>query len=95
MTKLINIVIVRDATSDIIECKTLTIARYKSWMSIASREHLLVRPSLLHTPQFVINDVIVERIFRAICFLVMFLQFSPQFRFVNIFWGCFGCGSEA
>lgn len=64
-------------------------------MTVTSGHDLLVRPSLLHAPQFIINYVIVERVLCTIRLLVLLLQFRSQLRFVNIFRRRFGCGGEA
>jgi len=53
--------------------------------------------TLLDAPQFVVNNVIVQRIFGGICrFLVLFLQLRPELGLVYILWRFrFGCGCEA
>lgn len=64
--------------------ETLARACDEGRMTVSPGEDLFVRSTLLHTPQLIIDDVIVERVFRTICLLVLLLQFRSQFGLVNI-----------
>lgn len=87
--------VLRTKTDREMGLKTFTIPCYERWMSIPSRENFLVSSPLLDPSQLIIYDVVVERIFSAVCSFVLFLQLCSQLCFVNVFRSCFRCRGEA